>query len=118
MAATNGSAPEKTAENVQELGRELYKMADDARKEAIKQLNEVAALVRERSQDITGDARQQADRIAKNLEKTASKLSANAVDQISEAEETARETVESNPWQTVILALIIGLVIGWLLSRD
>ncbi len=114
--ADNGvpESVKNTAEDLQELGREVYKRADAARREVIKRLYDVADEIRAEAKDATGEARDNADQIAKNLEMTANKLNNRAVDQIEEAAGVAKD----NLWQTVVVALVVGLVIGLLIGRD
>ncbi|GAB4522627.1 MAG: hypothetical protein OHK0046_35450 [Anaerolineae bacterium] len=106
-------AAENAREDLQELGREIYHRADTARRDIIKRLYEVADDVRAEARQTGGEARETADRIAKNLEQTASKLNSRAVDQLEDAAETAR----TNLWQTLIVSFIVGLIIGVLLSQ-
>lgn len=120
MVKKNGTDPEKIKEaaedvraDLKELGREIYKQADAARKDVVRQLYDAADNVRKRAQDAEGDARQSADRIARNLEYTANYLNTRTVDQAQELTEEA----SNNVWQSVALAFIVGLIIGLFLSR-
>jgi ElaB/YqjD/DUF883 family membrane-anchored ribosome-binding protein len=98
---------------LQELGREVYKQADAARKETVKRLYDVADEIRARGKNAEGEARDTTDRIARNLEQTANYLNSRAVDQAEDVVETMRD----NFWQTLMGVFIVGLVLGLFLSR-
>lgn len=103
----------KRKESVQEIGREAYRQADTARREAVKQLYEVAATIRSKASEAEGDARDNANRVARNLEQTANYLNSRAVDQIEETTETLRDNV----WKTTAIVFLIGFVLGLILGR-
>ncbi len=104
---------EQTRVDAQEFGREVYKMADTVRRDVVKQLYDVAETIRTQARDVGGEARESADRVARNLEQTANKLNSRAVDQMEETTQTMRENV----WETAIIVLIIGVVIGLFLGN-
>lgn len=103
----------KRKESVQEIGREAYRQADTARREAVKQLYEVAATIRSKASEAEGDARDNANRVARNLEQTANYLNSRTVDQIEETTETLRDNV----WKTTAIVFLIGFVLGLILGR-
>lgn len=109
MADENG----KAGENIQEFARDVYRQADTARKDAVKQLFEVADNIRSRAREAEGEARFNADRIARNLEQTANYLNGRAVDQVEDATEAMRDNV----WKSAAAVFIIGLLVGLLLAR-
>ncbi|MBZ0294142.1 MAG: hypothetical protein K8L99_16390 [Anaerolineae bacterium] len=120
MANANGSekAEEVIAEAKQELTdfkREAYQRAEEARKEVAKQLNTAAETIRKEVRDGNADkeAVQRADEIAARLEKTAHYLNNHSAYQMGEQ---ATKIVTRNPWRAVIIALVVGLVLG-LISR-
>jgi ElaB/YqjD/DUF883 family membrane-anchored ribosome-binding protein len=88
-------------------------MADDARREIIQQLYNVADRVRSEAKNAEGEAVENADRIARNLEQTANRLNSRAVDQLEEAADVMRDNV----WQTALIVFIVGVLIGLFLSR-
>ena len=77
----------------------LLSAAENIRREAVKGGNE--------------DVIRQAHRMARSMEKAAVYLDSHTFDQIGEA---AVETVKENPWQSLGIAFIIGLLIGLLFS--
>jgi ElaB/YqjD/DUF883 family membrane-anchored ribosome-binding protein len=106
-----------TADNLstdlQELKREIYNEARRARKDAINQLYAVADQIRARTRDVEGEARDNANQVARNLEQTANYLNARAIDQ---AEDLAAN-MRASFWQTVMAAFVVGLLVGLFLSR-
>ncbi|MBZ0300222.1 MAG: hypothetical protein K8J31_10790 [Anaerolineae bacterium] len=114
MATANGS--EKIEVDVNEVRREALEKADEIRKEAAKKLNTAAEAIRKevRDKDADKEAVEKADEIATHLEKTATYLNNNTVEQMGE---DATEVVVKNPWQSVMIALIIGVLIGLMLRR-
>ena len=42
-------------------------------------------------------------------------LETNTIDDI---EDDAREVISDNPWQAIIAALVVGLILGWLLKGN
>ena len=98
--------------NLQEFGREIYRQADTARRDVVKQLFDAADSIRNRTKGIEGDARDSADRIARNLEQTANYLNSRAVDQMEDTTAIMRDHV----WETTAVAFLIGLVLGLLIG--
>jgi ElaB/YqjD/DUF883 family membrane-anchored ribosome-binding protein len=90
----------ETAYTVKEAAsNSLLNAAENIRREAVKGGNE--------------EAIRQAHRLARSMEKAAVYLDSHTFDQIGEA---ATETVKENPWQSLGIAFIIGLIIGLLFS--
>lgn len=114
MATTNGT--EKVEVDVSELRRETLEKADEIRKEAAKKLNVAAETIRKevREKEADQEAVERADEIATHLEKTATYLNNNTLEQMGE---DATEVVTRNPWQAVLVAFIVGVVIGLILKR-
>jgi ElaB/YqjD/DUF883 family membrane-anchored ribosome-binding protein len=107
----------EAAKEGQELGRELHQRAEDVRKETAKQLNKAAETIRKeaRDADLEDDFKDGADNIAKGLEKAASYLNSRTVDQMGE---DATRVVQKNPIRAVVIALIVGLVMGLMMRGD
>ncbi|MAS36682.1 MAG: hypothetical protein CL610_21945 [Anaerolineaceae bacterium] len=114
MATQNGA--EKIEVDTNEIRREALEKADEIRMEAAKKLNTAAETIRKEVRDNETDteAIARADEIATHLEKTATYLSNNTVEQMGE---DATEVVVKNPWQSVLVALIIGFFIGMMFRR-
>lgn len=124
MSATNGTAAEKAEqvaqeaqEELQELSRELRKRAEDARKEVVKQLNTVADTIRREARDAhaSGEVKASADSVAKNLEKAAHYINSRSVDRLGE---DAVRVVRKNSMTAIIIAFVIGLLIGLMMRGD
>ena len=117
--ATNGkeTVEDKVADlDINELRREALATADEVRKEAAKKLNAAAETIRKEVRDKEADteAVEKADEVAAHLEKTAHYLDDHTVEQMTE---DARTVVVENPWRAVLVALVIGIVLGLLLRR-
>ncbi len=124
MADENGNVEKRTeelaqqaAQELRELRRELRNRAEDVRKETVKQLNKAAETIRKEAHESTagGDLKQSADDIARGLEKAASYLNSRNVDQMGE---DATRVVQKNPIRAVIIALIVGLLVGIMMRGD
>lgn len=119
MATTNGKEKpaDKVAEfDVNELRREALAAADEIRKEAAKKLNAAAEAIRKevREKEADQDAVEKADEVASRLEKTAHYLDDHTVEQMTE---DATTVVVENPWRAVLVALVIGVILGMILRR-
>jgi ElaB/YqjD/DUF883 family membrane-anchored ribosome-binding protein len=114
MATQNGT--EKIEVDVNEIRREALEKADEIRKEAAKKLNQAAEAIRKevRENEVDKDGIEKADEIATHLEKTATYLASNTLEEMGE---DATEVVTRNPWQAVLIALVIGFFIGMMLRR-
>lgn len=114
METTNGA--EKTEIDVNEIRREALEKADEIRKEAAKKLNTAAETIRKEVRENEGDAEAvaRADEIAGHLERTAVYLNNNTLEQMGE---DATEVVVKNPWQAVLVALVIGVILGLMMRR-
>ena len=106
----NGSNGQELTQ--QEVGREIYKQADKTRKDVVNRLFETAESIRSRARGVHGDTRDNADRIAHNLEQTANYLNGRAIDQMEDTTEAMREHV----WETTLIAFLLGLIIGLLIG--
>lgn len=102
--------------DVNEARREALALADDIRKEAAKKLNAAAERIRSevREKEVDQDGIEKADEVATHLEKTANYLNDHTVEQMSE---DATKVVVENPWRAVLIALVIGLVLGMIMRR-
>ena len=102
--------------DVNEVRREALARADEVRKEAAKKLNTAAETIRKevREADADSEAVARADDVARHLERTATYLSNNTIEQIGE---DATEVVVENPWRAVLVALVVGFVFGMIMRR-
>jgi ElaB/YqjD/DUF883 family membrane-anchored ribosome-binding protein len=122
MSPSNGNEKaEQVVEEIKkeagELGREIRQRAEDVKKETVKQLHTAAETIRKevREAKVDKEAVQKADKLAKNLEKTAHYLNTHSVDQMGEQ---ATRVVTKNPMRAVIIALVIGFLLGLMLRGD
>lgn len=122
MSPSNGNENadqviEEIKKEASELGREIRQRAEDVKKETVKQLNNAAQTIRKevREAKVDKEAVQKADELAKNLEKTAHYLNSHSVDQMGEQ---ATRVVTKNPMRAVIVAFIIGFLLGLMLRGD
>ena len=122
MADSNGAdnaeeLAKQAAKELQELRRELKKRAEDVRKETAKQLNKAAETIRKEAREATiqDEFKTGADDIAKGLEKAATFLNSRSVDQMGE---DATRVVQKNPIRAVVVALIVGLLMGMMMRGD
>ncbi len=118
MANTNGAVNEETIqEGMDELGRNFNQRANEARLEIVKQLKSAASTIRTEVKERADDdnAEEFADEVAKRFEQAANFLESRSVEEL---ESGAIETVRNNPWKTMGLIFIVGLIIGILIHRD
>lgn len=121
--AKNGQSDDmqEVAEDIQrelrELQRQLRGRANDVRKEVVKQLNTGADTIRKeaRQSPAGSEAKQSADEIARGLEKAASYLNSRSVEDMGEE---AVRVVRRNPMRAVIIAFVVGLLMGIMMKGD
>ena len=108
---------EDVRQEVIDFRREAYQKAEDVRKEAVKQLNNVAKTIRREVRDAKADEEsiKRADEIAKRLEKTAHYMNSHSVDEMGE---DATRIVTRNPWRAMVIALVVGLLLGLIMRGD
>lgn len=125
MGDTNGTnekfaeaqdVAQRTADELKEFGRELRKRAETVRLEVIKQLHNAAANIRKEANERKDEPflRQNADKLAKGLEKTAHYLNSRDLDHLGEE---ASAAVRQNPMRTLAIVFVIGLIVGMILRR-
>jgi hypothetical protein len=123
MAPHNGTdekvqeAAQDVSKELRELGRELRGRANDVRKEAAKSLNSVASTIRKEVRDVGAgnEAMQNADELAKNLEKAAVFLNSKSVEDMGG---DATRVVQRYPLRAVFITFIVGLLIGIVMRGD
>lgn len=121
--AKNGQADDmqEVAEDIQrelrELQRQLRGRANDVRKEVVKQLYTGAETIRKeaRQSSAADEAKSSADEIARGLEKAASYLNSRSVEDMGEE---AVRVVRRNPMRAVIIAFVVGLLMGIMMKGD
>ena len=108
---------EASAKPMADLGRQALKMAEQARKEAAKGLQKAADKVREEvrsGDDQDEEAIERADQLAGGLERAAFYLKDTSVTEMGEQIE---ERVKAQPYQALLIALLVGVVFGFLLPK-
>jgi len=105
---------------LREFGREVRQKADEAKKEVVERLFEVADTIRRETREAKAnkDAEQAADNVAKGLEKAAHYLKRRSYEDMGDDVE---RVVKRRPMRAVGMALVAGIVIGLILrgsSRD
>lgn len=113
----NGSSAEKIAEDVKDqvehFSGELLEFADKARNDIVKRMKSAAERIRKQVENSEDDVKNGAEKVAKTLEDSAEYLSKIT----SEQAEKVTEKAESSGWKTLLVIFVIGLVIGWLMSK-
>lgn len=117
MSETNGKSAPEINDSLDDIRDDLRERANKARLDVVKQLYNMAETIRKEvneSEDIDEEAKQQADKFVTGLEKAATYLNQNTVDELGE---DATDVVRRNPWKTMGIVFVVGLVIGLLLRR-
>ena len=111
--AVEAEAPAKPAVD---LGKQALKMADQARLQSAKGLQSAADKLRKevREGEADEEAVRRADQFADNLEKTAFYLKENTVPERGEKFEAG---VKQDPYKALLIALVVGLVIGCIFPK-
>jgi len=123
-----GRPLEESQETAENLSDELRDIAEKARQDIVSRMQSTAKRMRDYAEKTSGDLGSGAEKIAKRFEEGAEHLSnfkiKEAEEKLKQAEEKVEEavgkvtdTAEENTWKTVVVVLIIGIVIGWLLSN-
>jgi len=110
-------ARERAERELKDLKREARKNADQVRKEVVHQLHTAADSIRHQAREATEnkEVRDGADDVAKGLERAAHYLNKHSVEDMGE---DATRSIKRNPWQTVAVALIVGIFVGLFLSAN
>lgn len=104
-----------------ELPDSFVKHAENARQAIVARLREAAEKLRgelKNNEDLDERARTEATKVVTRLDKVGDYLEEHDVNEIeSEVREFAQETVRENTWQVILVALIIGFLLGLILKR-
>lgn len=116
MSNSNGASAKvkQISDDAKEAARNAYSQAEQARKDAVKQMFETADEIRVKAREFTGDARDNANTIARNLERRANDLNSRSVDRAEEVTEVA----QNNVWKSLLAIFFVGLIVGWWLGND
>jgi ElaB/YqjD/DUF883 family membrane-anchored ribosome-binding protein len=108
---------EDAGESLREFGRLAYHRADDVKKEATKLLYGAADTIRREAREAGAnrEMRRNADEVAKGLERAAHYLKKRSYEDMGK---DMTKNVSRNPWQTVAIVFVVGLVIGLLLRGE
>ena len=80
----------------------------------VKQLQNLAKSIRRQAEDSDGNVPAEADQVAEQLEKTANYLTDISPERI----EAITRRLSQNAWSAIVVAFIVGLIVGWLLGRE
>lgn len=113
----NGSSAEKIAEDVKDqvehFSGELLEFADKARNDIVKRMKSAAERIRKQVENSEDEVKNGAEKVAKTLEDSAEYLSKITTEQA----EKVTDKAENSGWKTLLVIFVIGLVIGWLMSK-
>jgi ElaB/YqjD/DUF883 family membrane-anchored ribosome-binding protein len=103
--------------SISEFGREARHKADGAKKDMVKTLHSAAHTIRKEARDaqVSSDVRDHADNVAKGFERAARYLNKHSYEDIGE---DVTEGVKANPWRTLAIIFVIGLIVGLILRGD
>lgn len=110
----------EVARDLREIGRRLSKQADDAKHEAVKGLHSAAETIRREARDkgVSGDALKGLDQTAGSLERAAAYLKRKELEDMGrDAEQAVRQQAKRNPWPLLAIVLVIGVIIGIVISQ-
>jgi ElaB/YqjD/DUF883 family membrane-anchored ribosome-binding protein len=107
----------EAAESLRDLGRGSGERAEDVRKEAAKLLYSAADSIRHEARRAKArkEVRHGADNVARNLERTAHYLKKHDIGDMSE---DLTDEVKSNPWRTLAIVFVLGLIIGMIMRGN
>lgn len=108
---------EDAGKSLNEFGREARHKADGAKKDMVKTLYSAAHTIRKEARDahVSKDVRGHADSVAKNFERAAHYLNKRSYTDIGD---DVTEGVKANPWRTLAIIFVVGLIIGLILRGD
>ncbi len=108
---------QEAQERLQELGKSLNAGVEQARMTIAKQLRELIQRVRQETAEKPLDAavQEQVNRVTTRIDDMATYLETHKVEDIRKQ---VTHTVQENTFWAILIALIVGFVIGVLVSRD
>lgn len=123
MSEKNGKPIDANAkeakENLQELGRTLTDNANKVRLGIVDQLKDAVGAIQkemdENAETWDTEARERTKDVMNKLEVAAEYLEEHSVEDM---EADAKEVVTQNVWLSLAIAFLVGVILGWLLSRD
>jgi ElaB/YqjD/DUF883 family membrane-anchored ribosome-binding protein len=107
----------EAADSLRDLGRNARGTAEDVKKQAVKLLNTAADTIRKESRQAgaKGEVRDSVDNIASGLEHAAHYLRKHSYEDMSE---DMTKSVQRNPWRTVAIIFVVGIIIGMMLRGE
>ena len=105
------------ADSLRDLSRNAQSSATDVKKQAERLLNEAADPIRHeaRERGASKDIRNSADDVARGLERAAHYLKRHSFDDMGE---DVTKSVQRNPWRTMAILFVIGVIVGLILRGD
>ncbi|QPC83433.1 hypothetical protein G4Y79_03355 [Phototrophicus methaneseepsis] len=116
----NGASAQEAQERLEDMGKEIGKRlsegAEVARSTIAKRISEAATTIRgeiDEHDELDDETRTRAKKVVDGLDNAAKYLESNSLDAI---EDDARAAVVENPWRAIVIAFVLGLIVGWLLK--
>jgi hypothetical protein len=105
------------AQELREFGREVRHKANDAKKDVVGKLYDVAETIRRevRESKAGREARRSADNVAHSLERAAHYINRHSFEDMGEDVE---KIVRRPPVRIVLIALVLGIVVGLILRNS
>lgn len=114
----NKSKASDNQERLERFGKDLTKQANETRRTIAHQIKATAKNLRSELKDhdeLDDNLRKQADEALQRLDEVAVYLDDRSVEEI---EEGARKAIQQNVWRSLLIAFVIGFVLGILIKRD
>ena len=107
----------EAADSLRDLGRNARSSAEEVKKQSVRLLKEAAVTIRReaRERGASKDVRGSADDVAKGLERAAHYLKRNSYEDMTE---DVTKSVQRNPWRTMAILFVIGVIVGLVLRGD
>jgi hypothetical protein len=108
---------DEAAQELREFGREVRHKANSAKKDVVGKLYDAAEGIRRevRESKASKDARRSADNVARGLEKAAHYINRHSFEDMGEDVE---KLVRRPPVRIVLIALVVGVVLGLILRNS
>lgn len=108
---------QEAQQRLEELGKSLNQGANHARVTVAKQLRELIQRLRAETaeKELDETAKEQVNRVATRVDDMATYLETHDMEDISKQ---VTKTVQQNTFWVVLIAVLIGFVVGVLISRD
>ena len=104
-------------DTLDKAGKVLAKQANHLRQGLAHQMRDAAARIRDQvdGQKLEPDAQEQVNRVLNRLDEMGNYLESHTLEEI---ESHAKVAVQENVWRNLLIAFVVGLVIGIFISRN